>query len=519
MAFGIIAEPLPYVPMVGLSPSTTNTAAQAFILGLPPVRDMGYVTNDTGFITYLWNGTLSDATINAVSSTGDTDGITWDTVPPKVVLAKRSERLIVYVSVNGPIVFSAFIEILSSCNTLSLNVFGTRIPQVVGNIGYLMCDHDWSQGLSESFQWATDVMIAYDRTEQRVQLRNRARHALTIKLVESGRIRRHLETILSARMMRLYFFPMPMDIQQLQSPISIGDIIVNVNTDNTDYAVDRYLVVWDDYDNYELKLVNTMATTFITTGGSFSKNWPVGSYIAPGRFANILNTRKITRHTDGIAEFEILAELQGEIRKGGVSNPDVYLTYPVNDFPISWNDPQESLDNKWVKLDNITGVVTYDIQSLEPINSRSLMFQISGREPTHRFINFLYERDGKLSPFWVHGDGKAVEVINTALAGQKIMVVAQMDYERSLNGSLCRTHLEFELVSGDIFRVEIDSVLQTLDGNEELTFTENLPFDVSESVLLRVNWLELVRFDTDDIKIKWETDTELTADIQIVTLP
>ena len=349
MAFGIIAEPLPYVPMVGLSPSTTNTAAQAFILGLPPVRDMGYVTNDTGFITYLWNGTLSDATINAVSSTGDTDGITWDTVPPKVVLAKRSERLIVYVSVNGPIVFSAFIEILSSCNTLSLNVFGTRIPQVVGNIGYLMCDHDWSQGLSESFQWATDVMIAYDRTEQRVQLRNRARHSLSLKFVESGKVRRHLENILGARRVRFYFTPMFGDVQMLTTPITALDATVTIDTLNTDFEIDRWVVVWDAYNNYEIKNVALMSESVISVGTPFLKDWPVGSFIAPGRYANILTTRKIVRHTDDTAEFEVLAELMNETRLPGRFSVESYDGYAVNDFPITWEDPQESLDNKWVK--------------------------------------------------------------------------------------------------------------------------------------------------------------------------
>jgi len=164
-------------------------------------------------------------------------------------------------------------------------------------------------------------------------------------------------------------------------------------------------------------------------------------------------------------------------------------------------------------------VVSYDVQSLEPTQSRTLKFILGGKNQISQFQRFLYERDGKLVPFWIQSDDDSIEIVGTAVAGQNKLIVAQMDYERSLSGSPSKMNLEIELVTGEVFRTKVLSVMQTLDRNEELTLVAPLPYTVSESLVFRNNWMQLVRFDTDEIKLEWETDESVTSSVPIVTLP
>jgi len=521
MSSGFVPTILPFTLSPLVSSKNLNREMQMFTSFAPKYREVGFLRKEYKVATYLYNGNpTASLNVDSLTTTGQIDGISNSLTIPTTIPAKGQQRVDIVIGLEGPPTFEATISFNSSCSLDPvITLKGSRVPIVSGVIGYLMCEHDWSQGLSESFQWATDVMIAHDRTEQRVQLRNRARHSLSLKFVESGKVRRHLENILGARRVRFYFTPMFGDVQMLTTPITALDATVTIDTLNTDFEIDRWVVVWDAYNNYEIKNVALMSESVISVGTPFLKDWPVGSFIAPGRYANILTTRKIVRHTDDTAEFEVLAELMNETRLPGRFSVESYDGYAVNDFPITWEDPQESLDNKWVKLDNITGVVAYDIQSLEPIRSRTLKFLLQGRAQIGEFMRFLYERDGKLVPFWVVSDEDSIEIALTANSGQNKVVVVQMDYERSLLGSASRTHLEFELFSGEIFRMEVASVMQTLDGNEELTFTAPLPFTISESSVLRNNWMEFVRFDSDDIKIKWDSTESMTSSIPVVTLP
>jgi len=326
-----------YFPLAGLNPKTVDNSAFLFSPIMPRDEDVGYLRASRKFSVFLYNGGDSPLSVSSIYTTGQTDGIILSAVTPYTILPKTSYRINIEVTLDGPSIFEAAYTFISSCAfDPTLTIRGSRIPTVSGVIGYLICEHDWSTGLSESFQWATDVMIAHDRTEQRVQLRNRARHALTLKFVETGKVRRHLENILAARIVRMYFLPMFQYAQTLTTEVASGSTSIPAITPNSDYEIDRWVVIWNAYDNYEIVNIAAMSETELITGSPLLKTWPVGSLMAPGRYANILNTRKITRHTDETAEYEVLAELMHETRKSGMENPDMYLGYQVNPFPVNW---------------------------------------------------------------------------------------------------------------------------------------------------------------------------------------
>ena len=206
MATGSIPDYNTYFPP-NLIPRVTNRSSQCFVQGLPPQRDVGYVTKDTFFIMYLWNGSATDGVLTSITEDDGAEGITWDSTVPIVIHSNESLRIIITVSIDGPLAFTGLLTFVSSCNTIIFTVTGTRAPHLSGDTGYIFLPHNWENGLDETLTWKTDVMIAYDRTEQRMQLRDIPRRSWDIQLIAEGDFRRKLEAYLTMRITKYLFTP------------------------------------------------------------------------------------------------------------------------------------------------------------------------------------------------------------------------------------------------------------------------------------------------------------------------
>lgn len=521
MAGGIIIVPIQaYVGMAGLSPVATNNAAQCFILGLAPQRDVGYVTKDVSFILYLWNGTQNDAVLTSVSSTGDTDDIAWDAAPPKVVTSLRSQRVVVTVGMDGPLVFASDITFNSSCNTVILHVTGTRAPHLSGDVGYLFFPHNWENGLDESLSWKTDVLIAHDRTEQRIQLRTMPRRSFDLRLLVSGAARRKLETWLGLRKTRYLFSPVWRDTGMISTALAAGSSTVFVDQpEYLDFSEGRWLAVYDSWNHFEIRTVTGIGANFVAVDAPFLENWPDGSKVVPCRYGLGLAQRRISRFTEEVAEYAITFEALNESLMPTMATPDLYLNVPVCPFVPSWINPEESLDNKWVRLDNDTGWVEYDIQSIEPVMTREASFLLIGRAAIDQLLRFLFACAGRLAPFWMAANDRSFDLAATAALGASTIIISPIDYEYSLSGSPARSCVELITTDGTIIRRRITAIATLPSGNEQLTIDAPLPMAISSATLNRCSWMEQVRLDSDDLKLHWISGECLEITLPIVVLP
>ncbi|MDD2469254.1 MAG: hypothetical protein PHI97_35290, partial [Desulfobulbus sp.] len=89
-------------------------------------------------------------------------------------------------------------------------------------------------------------------------------------------------------------------------------------------------------------------------------------------------------------------------------------------------------DNKWVALDNDTGLIEYDIQSDEPVLSRSAQFLIVGRDRINTLLAFLKLRAGRLTSFWLAANDRGFELSEPAAADTNLLTISSIDYEYAL---------------------------------------------------------------------------------------
>ncbi len=519
MAAGTLATSL-YVA-APINGRLSNNSAQLFVMGLPPRQDVGYLRRAVAFSLFLYNGTAADVTLAGIAGNPDADGILWDTVLPDLIERGTSSRVNITVGITGPVQFEATLTFLSPCTSPNIfTIIGSRGYTPAGVIGNLFTEHNWDGGLRESLAWLTDVMIAYDRTEQRVQLRNRPRRKFELRLLATGSERRYLENILAARRVRFYLLPVFRDMQSLPAVLPAGSAVIAVNTQFFDYAVDRQVALWDRFDHYEIHTIAALSESAIVLDAPTLSAWPAGAKIAPCRYAEIIEQRVISRVTDDAAEYGVTAEVLGETRRAPVTTLVSYEGYQVCPFAAGWHDDGDTIDHKWIRLDNDTGVMNFEVQSTEPVLTRTLDFLLAGRAVIDEFLSFLSERAGRLSPFWVATLNRDLAIVGAAAAGDTVITVTQMDYERSLFGSNARTHLEFEMTDGTVFRRKILSAQQAITGgHEELTLTTPLPAVVSEATLNRSSWFELVRLTSDEVVLDWQSDDIVACKLPVVALP
>lgn len=524
MSIGTLAESV-YAPLSGLSSRTTNRSALLFSPFRPLYEDVGRVTAEEHLVMWLWNGTAANVVLSDIAADASemAQGISWDATPPDLIGAHESQRVVITVAGDdGPLTFTVVLSFLSSCLLgPELTITGSRAPYLSGDVGYLFFPHNWEGGLDEHLAWKTDVMIAHDRTEQRVQLRTSPRRTWDLQLLVAGDDRRRLETWLCMRKSRYQLAPIWRDAVVLSASIAPGDSIISVSDFGSDNVVSGSPVaVWAQGMTPEIRNVTGVGSNFIAVDVPFEQAWSSGAtWTGPCRYCLSLEQRRVGRFTEDVADFRISLLATNDKWSPSGSEVETYRGLDVCPFTPSWEGADEGIDNKWVRLDNETGLIEFDIQSEEPVYSREIKHLFIGREAIDDALSFLSSRSGRLSPFWIAANDRGFELSAPAASGQNYLLIEPISYEYSLKGSSARSHVELITTSGTVIRRMITSVETLPSGEEKLTLDSSVPEEIAAATLNRCAWLELVRLDSDEITLHWVTGECLELTLPIVVLP
>lgn len=233
-----------------------------------------------------------------------------------------------------------------------------------------------------------------------------------------------------------------------------------------------------------------------------------------------LDQRRVSRFTEEVGDYRIRFEARNESLMPALQSPELYRSTLVCPFAPSWvNDGEEGWDNKWVRLDNDTGIIEYDIQSEEPVMTREVLFMVIGRADIDLFLRFLFYCAGRKAPFWLPATDRGFELALPAAADDTTLTIDPIDYEYALSGSPARSHIELVTVGGDVIRRMITAVQTLPSGDEQLTLDSALPMDISAATLNRCAWLESCRLDSDEICLHWVSGECLKVSVPIMVLP
>lgn len=189
----------------------------------------------------------------------------------------------------------------------SLPVDGTRL------IAFSISPN-WEDGISEGIGYLTDVMSAYDTTEQRVQLRARPRRTMQFRaLAEEARDAALLHGILYNWQPRVYGVPIWQDIQKTTADVAAGDLVIQVDTTDRQYEAGGLAFIWRNPHEWEAFQIASLTASTITIASPAQAAWTraSGAWIMPMRAGRLGDSQTLSRLSVSVSEARVTFIIDG----------------------------------------------------------------------------------------------------------------------------------------------------------------------------------------------------------------
>jgi len=490
------------------------------IIVLPRVKAVGFVLSSTQFPVEVWNtfhDTSEDLTAITVTGTG---GIT---ISNPFTLPKT-------IGPMGSIIFQAVVPGAGDVNIALDVVFtfagitGTDMAVTGSRILVFSVAPDWAQGIEEKIEYLTDVLTAYDDSEQRRSLRSLPRRGIKFRaLTLDPRSAAGMEALIWGWQHQPYGVPFWADAQQLQADIEAGSNILEVNTVDRLFAAGGILMIWRDEFTFEALTILSMTDSSITLSAPTQFAWEAGagSLIVPLFLGRCANQLEVSRLWSGGDEIDI--EFSGEALQIAAT-PSESLTqfkgYDVLEIAPNWaSGLKRNYTRSTVTMDPGIGPITVDDKGGTPIVSHELPWWIDKHSKITAFRAFLLGRKGRFTPFWQPTWDQDLVLVATAFSSSSVLNIKSMNYSRFFFPDPARRVLALISRSGGANRfVQVIGAIDNFDGTESLTLSVPLTADVPVDSTM-ISFLAFSRMTDDAATIIWQSTEYAEAIIGIQELP
>lgn len=362
--------------------------------------------------------------------------------------------------------------------------------------------------LTETVEFLTDVMEHIDGSEQRVAVRTHPRQAFEFRLALDGVERQFAENLLYDWQSRVFGVPVWTEPAFLTSAASVGQSSVNVDeTAVRDFRVGGLAIVFTDRFTFDAQEIASIGPTSITFTSPLTFDHGVGTQVLPlatcyatplirGRRAlnddEELNVRfRVIDNNrgDAFADASAFASLNSRPLLDGPNAAERAMTVTLQRRLVQFDNAvgRISVASPWSRhrKSAVKGFVTHDRQELYDV--RRLLHFLRGRQIAFYLPTFQNE----LTPTINLQD--STPTINIANVG-----FARFAQQRSPSRGILRvvqkdgTTLTRNIVSSG----EIDS------RNETITVDVVWPSEIAIDDIERIEYVELVRADTDRFEIE-----------------
>ncbi len=482
---------------------------------------MGYINTDTNVRTYIWNGTTSDISITNITSTGTIEGISPSLIIfPQTVSANSSVEITFLVeALVGPLEYDATFTIHTSAGTEDVRLSGLRAAYVAGD-GYTgLLKHNWATGLTETYEWFTEVLTSYDRTEQRMQRRQIPRRTVSWELLETGTARRKLESALYARTIQWLFLPLWYDVIPVAASVNIGETSISAAPDGYSFYIEGSLFITDG-TTYESCIITGIASDSITVASAIQNSYQSSkTYIVPAYYFELKDGANMTHHTDNTSTSNMDLRVKVPVLPTLNEVWDTYKTHLIFPFEPDFMAINSGLSYWWDRLSNGKTDKVF-IKSAEPIHKRSITVACTGREDIVKYKDLLHTLKGKVTPFWLPTHTSDVELAVDITSGDTSIYINDILYTAYWEDSFMRSVIAITTRDQNVTYFEITAtIINPLNATQEiLTLQDAATASIAIEDIVDIRFMELVRLDTDVISITWDTNTHITSTLPVISL-
>lgn len=486
---------------------------------LPTALSLRNVVSELTREIAVWNAwrTLPQ-TLTALRLDGDA-GSTL-AAPGALPLALRplQERVLTLtVGLDGPPVIDA-VAVLSFADgaNWSIRIDGLRL-----NAWSL--PPDWSEPLTETLAWLTDVQIAVAGTVTRMPLRDAPRRSWEFAILADRRERRWVEHALFDWTARVWALPVFVDTRRLGAPLAAGAVEIPVDATGLDFAVGSLAMFWRDVATYELVEVAQIANGRVSLRAPTRRAWPVGTRLMPCRTARLTDAPELRRLSDRLMSAQLRFEATEPCDWPAALPATRYRGFPVLEHrPDETRDPSAILARRFDLLDGDVGRTQVDDASGLAWTTQSHAWRLFGRAERAAHRSLLYGLQGRAEALWLPTWTDDLEVIETIGETALTLTVAACGVSRSLRQQAGRRHLRIELVDGTVLYRAVEASTELESPHPEThERVERVRIDIALGLVVRpervrrVSWMALVTLAGDTVELRHHADSDGLLDCAV----
>lgn len=474
----------------------------------PLALDLGNIISVQQREIVTWNAFFVERTLLDVIPLND-EGLTM-TEPgggtPLVYLPLQQWDFTLTIDTDGPAVVDATYTFDFDVVDYDVTVIGIRIVA-------WHWEPNWLNPVIERFEFTTDVMSAYDGSEQRRALRGAPRKQWEFTFDIKDDVRRDFENVMYAWGARTWAMPIWIDIDELQAPVASGSSTIPLpgGTDGRDYHIEGIGVIIAPDGTYESFEVTAVDANSIDIQTPLVENYPIGSRVYPARTARLQDPRATARfhrnYARGLARFRGLEEVERD-----ALSETLYRSKPVMEREPNWRDaPDIDYARKISTMDFGYGRdrVVDEAELALPVHS--FRWTMLDREECDYFRQWLYARMGRCKGIWLPTWSDDLILVDTITASELNIDVTACGLTYYAAGDVHRRDIRIQLTDGTIFYRRVSGFVIVDDNTERMTMNAVLGVQVEPEEVERISWMHYVRLDTDSIELTWATPAHAEA--------
>jgi hypothetical protein len=470
---------------------------------LPGTLSLGNVLSPLTRRIELWNATRQRITLSSLTASGATGGLSLSgqAAPPLNVEPLQSRLYTLAIDTLGDPVIEARYTFEVGGAAPSVVVTGARIA-VWG------FRPNWITGVTERLRWLTDVLTAYDGSEQRVRLRDQARRDLDYTALVGAQDARRLAAITLGWGARLYCLPLWCEADTLSLAVGVGDTRLPVTQAALkEYRIDGLVVVWRDAGHSEAGVIKDIVDNTLWLQQPLARSYPASARVMPGVLARLRGETPTTYLTDAVISAPVRFEVEGHVDRAPAEIGPLWQGYAVLDVrPDRTTEVTETASRLLSILDTHTGPLSVDDTRLLPVIRRTLSWWLVGRTELARWKQWAAARAGRYQGLWLPSFADDVKVVLSVSPGDTALRIDHTGSGRYVGTHPLRAALRIELNKGQVFHRRVTGVTELDETTEAVGLDSALGLSAPPTDFRRVMWMSLARLDADTLEFHYETD-------------
>lgn len=348
--------------------------------------------------------------------------------------------------------------------------------------------------VKETLEFLTDVMESHNGSEQRLQLRSKARQTFDYTMpLQAWHMAAAFNTEYGAIRKRRAV-PIWTEAQYIGLVIENATLI-GCNTAFYDFRPNSLAMIYKDFDNWQVvEIISVEADHIVLSNGAKASS---DSYLMPVRIGFVsANVDKPTNGHNGKTkvtfEIEDNLEFSAAVPTQYLSN-DIYYEASL----LSGSSVSRSIESR---LDiNDFGLGPVERRSPWKNARFATLYNklVKNAEEMRQFKDFLYRRAGKFRAFWMPTFEVNMRVKNTGTVVSTLVI----ESDSFLDYATLRTNIAVQTISGVWLPRVVSNPVQINSTSVQLTLSS--PLNIAAKDIARVCYLGLNRLDADRIEISW----------------